>query len=80
MYRQIIVSNEKDHTIELPESFFGKTVEITMVEVTGPEKKRHALPSIGKVVSFEKLFETFSAAPDFPGLDSIRDKAWPPKW
>lgn len=79
MYRQIIVPTEKDHTIELPKKFFGKTVEVIMVEVS-PEKKGRPLPPEGKVVSLEKLFETFGADPNFPDLDSIRAKAWPSKW
>lgn len=80
MYRQIIVPTEKDHTIELPEKFFGKTVEVTMVEVPAPERNGHPLPPEGKVVSLEKLFETFGADPHFPDIDSLRAKAWPSKW
>ena len=62
MYRQIIVPSKKNHTIELPEKFFGKTVEVIMVELTDSNKKGHPLPPAGKVVPLEKLFETFGAA------------------
>jgi hypothetical protein len=78
MYRQIIVPTEKNHTIELPEKFFGKKVEVSMVILSDPKEK--PVPPEGKPVSLEKLFETFGANPEFPDLDTIRAKAWPSKW
>ncbi len=80
MYRQIIVPTEKNHTIELPEKFFGKKVEVSMEVVKDADEIAQPLPPIGKPVSLEKLFETFGADPDFPDIDTLRAKAWPKRW
>jgi len=33
MFREIIVSSEKNHSMELPEKFFGKKVEVYAFEM-----------------------------------------------
>ena len=81
MYRKIITPDKDNHSIEMPEKFFGKKVVITVVELNEEvSTKKHAKPPAGKPVSLEQLFEFFGADPDFPSADEIRSKAWPSKW
>jgi hypothetical protein len=80
MYRAIITPTEEEHSMELPKQFFGKKIEVTIIEMEALAKtKPHPLPE-GKSVSLTKLFESFGAAPNFPSIEVIRSKAWPPKW
>jgi hypothetical protein len=80
MYRAIVTPSENAHTIDLPKEFFGKKIEVTIVEWTEPltKKNRQLLP--GKKVSLDELFSTFGSMPDFPTIEEIRTKAWPTKW
>lgn len=39
MFREIIVSSEKNHSVELPEKFFGKKVEVYAFEMDKKEKQ-----------------------------------------
>jgi hypothetical protein len=80
MYKQVLVPDKRNHTIEMPEQFFGKKVEVTVVEVGDSTKMLNPVPPIGKEISVNELFESFGAAPDFPSIDEIRAKAWPSKW
>ncbi len=80
MYRATITPTEKEHTIDLPKQFFGKKVEVTVVEIPPLAKNGHQVPPQGKKVSLTTLFETFGIAPDFPTIEEIRNKAWPSKW
>ena len=64
----------------MPEQFFGKKVEIIVVELTGPIEDTHPVPPAGKKVSVNDLFEHFGAAPNFLSADEIRAWAWPSKW
>ena len=79
MYRAIITPTENIHTIDLPEEFFGKKVEVTIVELSEPATKKKQLPS-DKKVSMDELFSTFGSLPNFPAIEEIRNKAWPSKW
>ncbi len=78
MYRAIITPTENTHTIDLPKEFFGKKVEVTIVELTEPATKKKQLPS-DKKVSLDELFSTFGSLPNFPTIEEIRNKAWPSK-
>ena len=80
MYKQILIPSKKNHTIEMPEQFFGKKVEVIVVEVGDTDANNHPIPPAGKKVNINELFENFGASPDFPSLDEIRAKAWPSKW
>jgi hypothetical protein len=80
MYKQIFVPNKHNHTIEMPEHFFGKKVEVTVVELSNSAKGEHPIPPPGKKTHVNELFENFGANPDFPSIDEIRAKAWPSKW
>jgi hypothetical protein len=79
MYRAIITPTENTHTIDLPKEFFGKKVEVTIVELSELVTKKKQLPS-DKKVSMDELFSTFGSLPDFPTIEEIRNKAWPSKW
>jgi putative transposon-encoded protein len=80
MYRTIVTPTEKEHSIELPKQFFGKKVEVTVIDVDASAKsKPHPLPQ-GKKISLTELFQSFGSAPNFPGIEEIRSKAWPSKW
>ncbi len=80
VYKQVLVPDKKNHSIEMPEHFFGKKVEVIVVELSNSaEDTRHALPP-GKEISVNELFESFGTAPNFPSIDEIRAKAWPSKW
>ena len=80
MYKQALVPDKKNHSIEIPEKFFGKKVEVIVVELGNATKEIHPSPPQGKKINVNELFESFGAAPDFPSIDEIRDKAWPTKW
>ena len=80
MYKQIFIPDKKNHSIEMPEKFFGKKVEVIVVEVGNSTSKNQPIPPAGKEVSVNKLFENFGTAPDFPSVEEIRTKAWNSKW
>ena len=80
IYKQSLVADKGNSTFEIPEEFFGKKVEITIVEIGDAiSRTRYRLPP-GKKVSASELLEHFGQAPDFPSIDEIRAKAWPKKW
>jgi hypothetical protein len=68
MYRTILFPDKKNHSIELPEEFYGKKVKVTVVEVTDA-LENWPTPPAGKKIDVSELFEDFGAAPD-----------WPSKW
>lgn len=78
-YKQILIPDKKNHTIEMPEQFFGKKVEVSVVELSDSAMV-NPVPPPGKEILVNELFENFGAAPDFPSAEEIRDKAWPSKW
>jgi len=81
MYRKVITPDKNNHSVEMPEKFFGKKVVITVVELNDEvNKEKHPQPPLGKKVSVERLFEFFGTDPNFPPADEIRSKAWPSKW
>lgn len=80
VYKQVLVPDKNNHTIEMPEQFFGKKVEVIVVELGDSFKDEHPVPPVGKKISLNELFEDFGAVPDFPSIDEIRAKAWPSKW
>ncbi|MDB4920019.1 hypothetical protein [Mucilaginibacter sp.] len=80
IYKQTLVPDKKNHSIEMPEQFFGKKVEVIVVELGNANQNEHPAPPVGKKISVNELFESFGAAPDFPSIDEIKDKAWPSKW
>jgi len=64
----------------MPEEFFGKKVEVTVVELGDPNNVTRPVPPPGKKILVNELFENFGADPDFPSSDEIRVKTWPSKW
>ena len=80
MYKQVLTPDKNNHSIEMPEQFFGKKVEVIVVELSEVIKDTNPVPPKGKEVSVNDLFESFGAAPDFPSIEEIRTKAWPSKW
>ncbi len=81
VYRQTLVPDKENHSIEMPEQFFGKKVEVIVMDVTTETAaEKSPAPPTGKIVSMNDLFEDFGAAPDFPSAEEIRTKAWPSKW
>ncbi len=80
-YKQILVPDIKNHSVEIPEAFFGKNVKVMIVEVIGQGEDTHRpLPPSGKKVSGKQLLRHFGTAHDFPTQEEIRAKAWPLKW
>ncbi|HEY8781135.1 MAG TPA: hypothetical protein VIM16_05945 [Mucilaginibacter sp.] len=79
-FKQVLIPNKKNHTIEMPEQFFGKKVEVIVIELGDSSKDAHPAPPPGKKISVNELFENFGAAPGFPSTEEIRVKAWPTKW
>lgn len=79
-YKQILVPDKKNHTIEMPEEFFGKKVEVTVTEMVSLAPDAYPVAPLGKKVKKDELFESFGMAPDFPSVEEIRAKAWPSKW
>jgi hypothetical protein len=80
MYKQVLVPDKKNHTFEMPEKFFGKKVEVIVVEIGDAVVGAHPTPPEGKKINVSELFENFGKAPDFPTIEEIREKAWPSKW
>lgn len=80
MYKQILVPDKKNHSFEMPEKFFGKKVEVIVVELSDPSAHAYPTPPVGKNTSINELFENFGDAPDFPSVEEIRHKAWSSKW
>jgi hypothetical protein len=80
IYKRTFVPNVKNHTIKIPRQFFGKKVEVIVVELGSYTNDKNPSPPFGKKISINELFENFGAAPDFPTIDKIRVKAWPSKW
>lgn len=79
-FKQIFIPDQQNHVFEMPKEFYGKRVEVSVVELNSKSDDVHPLPPIGKKVSVEELFETFGAATDFPTTDEIRSRSWPSKW
>jgi hypothetical protein len=79
MYKQILVPDKKNHSIEMPKEFFGKQVEVT-VEIVSSVADTYPVPPNGKRIAVDELFESFGLAPDFPSVEEIRTKAWPSTW
>ena len=80
LYKQVLFPDKKNHTIEMPEQFFGKKVEVIVMEVNETGDAASPEPPPGKKVLASELFEYFGAAPDFPSVKEIRAQAWPSKW
>lgn len=78
VYRQILTPDEKNHSIEMPEHFFGRRVEVIVMEIT--DSVKNPTPPTGKKSTVSELLEDFGTAPDFPSVEEIRSKAWPSKW
>ena len=80
VYKQVFTPSKKNHSIEMPEKFFGKRVEVIVVELdNATENTNYPLPD-GKRIAASELLEHFGQAADFPTIDEIRSKAWPAKW
>ncbi len=79
-FKQIFVPDQENHVVDLPREFYGKKVEVSVVELSNDTEQVRPLPPIGKKIKVEELFEAFGAAPDYPSSDDIRSKAWPSKW
>ena len=79
-YRQILVPDEKNHSIEMPEEFFGKKIEVIIKDIDDAVESSHPIPPPGKITSPDELLKEFGTAPDFPSIEEIRAKAWPSKW
>jgi urease alpha subunit len=71
VHREILIPDKENHSIEMPEQFFGKKVEVIVMDIAtnATSDKFPALPT-GKVVSMNDLFADFGAAPDFPPYPS----------
>lgn len=81
MYRQVITPDKNNHSIELPKKFFGKKVEVIMVEMGDSESlATRPSPPPGKKIPASELLETFGDDPGFPSAEELRSKAWPSKW
>ena len=74
MYRQIVFPNQQHHTLELPKEFYGKKVEVMIVEL--PEK---AVDEQIVSVQTKRFLDDIEIIPDFPSIEDIRKEAWPNK-
>jgi hypothetical protein len=81
VYRKTLVPDKENHSIEMPEQFFGRKVEVIVMDVTAnTAADKSPTPPTGKTVSVNDLFKDFGTAPDFPSIEEIRTKSWPSKW
>jgi hypothetical protein len=72
-FKQIFIPDQQNHVFEMPKEFYGKKVEVSVVELSSQDDV-HPLPPIGRKVAVEELFETFGAASDFPTADELRSR------
>ncbi len=72
MYRTVITPTEKEHTLELPKTFFGKKVEVLIHEVASSTEFPKGLKN-------KAFWEDIEYNPDFPSQEDIRKTAWPTK-
>ena len=79
-YKQVLFPDKENHNFEMPEQFFGKKVEVIIVELNASSNDSNPVPPPAKKTLVNELFESFGAAPDFPSTEEIRSKAWPSKW
>ncbi|MEX8547468.1 MAG: hypothetical protein V5804_07685 [Mucilaginibacter sp.] len=81
MYKHTFVPDKKNHSINLPEEFYGKKVEVIVIEVEEETfiKPVAKLPK-GKKVAVDQLLETFGSDLNFPSIEEIRNNFWPSKW
>jgi len=75
MYKQILIPDKKNHSIDLPEDLYGKKVEVTVVEIADTKTARLAEPKKQK-----SFLDDIEAIPDFPSVEEIRKKGWPNRW
>jgi len=67
MYREIIIPTGKNHSVELPPSFYGKKVEVIAFEIE-PEKKTQS--------KNKRFLDDIESIPDFPSVEQIRKAGW----
>jgi hypothetical protein len=72
MYRAIVIPTEKEHTIDLPEKFFGKKVEVLINEIFSNDSS-----SLPKDLKNKAFWEDIEFNPNFPSVEEIRKTAWP---
>ena len=63
IFKQILTPDKKNHTIEMPEQFYGKKVEVIVVEVDSFAAINKPVPPNGKKVTANQLLESFGTAP-----------------
>ena len=80
VYKQVLFPDKENHSIEMPEQFFGRKVEVVVVEIANSAVEETPLPPVGKKVGVNELLEDFGNAPDFPTIEEIRNQTWPSKW
>jgi hypothetical protein len=80
MYKQVLIPDKKNNQIRMPKEFFGKKVEVIIMEIGEPVTKENPILPTGKKININEFFEDFGANSNFPSIDEIRNKAWPSKW
>jgi hypothetical protein len=80
MYKQTLIPDKKNHSVEMPERFYGKKVEVIVIEIGEPLTGITPVLPQGKKIDVNELFENFGAAPDFSSAEELRAKVWPSKW
>ncbi len=79
MYRRVIIPTDKEHSIELPENFYGKQVEITVKEVVTKTSKATSAKKLPGRLKDKAFWATIEYNPGFPSVEEIRQIAWPKK-
>ncbi|MFD1258815.1 hypothetical protein ACFQ3S_18550 [Mucilaginibacter terrae] len=74
MYRQIVFPDQQHHTFELPKEFYGKKVEVVIVELTEKAVDEQIVLARNKT-----YLDDIESIPDFPSIEIIRKEAWPNK-
>ena len=57
VYKKILIPDQRNHTIEMPAQFYGKKVEIIVVELSDSNESPVTPPS-GRKTAVKELFET----------------------
>ena len=74
IFKQILIPNTENYSVDIPERFFGRKIEVIIQEVDNPPTGSKPIPPTGRKINVEELFENFGKAPDFPSIAEIRKK------
>jgi hypothetical protein len=77
MYKEIIIPNDQNHTIEIPKELYGKKIEVVINEISNSTDRAMAAPILPDQIKDKSFWNNLPYVPDFPSQEEIRKQAWP---